>query len=64
MLGGSGRKVIAAQVGAAFPAALVAAPAGKTAMASAKQIPTVTELLIAAFLVSEKRSLYTPVIRP
>jgi hypothetical protein len=49
MPGGSGRKVIAAQAGAAFPGALVAAAAGKAATASAKQIPTVIELLIAGF---------------
>jgi hypothetical protein len=45
MPGGSGRKLIAEQAGAALPGAF-AAPAGKAVKASAKPIPTVIALCI------------------
>jgi hypothetical protein len=44
MPGGSGRKLIAEQVGAALPGALVAAAAVKPAKANAKPIPTMMVL--------------------
>jgi hypothetical protein len=48
MFGGSGRKLIAEQAGAALPGALVAASAGKAAKASAK--PSATMIVVCIVL--------------
>jgi hypothetical protein len=50
---GSGRKLIAEQVGAALPGALVAASAGETAKASAKPIAAMIVLCIVLFPLSQ-----------
>jgi hypothetical protein len=59
MFGGSGRKLIAEQAGAALPGALVAASAGKAAKASAKPIATMTVVCIVLFPPSQSSRLYS-----
>jgi hypothetical protein len=59
MPGGSGRKLIAEQTGAAFPGALVADCAGKAAKASAQPIATMIVFSIAFFSLPQSSRLYS-----
>src|SRR5271165_5356205 len=62
--GGSGRKTIAEQAGAALPGALVAAAAERIAEASTNPIPTTSIVRILLFPPVAKLSAYTPASGP